>query len=614
MNLEEFKEKTGLDKAPVYWDRRYTKNLDQLSKPVYTVKLEEDVEVVLRDGTKTYVDVYHPAELEKAPSLIAYSAYGKKMQRMRHGALPGASNYFDHSLEAGDIDFFVERGYTFIIPDGRGIGRSEGEYLGVYNPQEQEDVYDYIEWAGTECPWSTEKVALQGYSYFGIIQALVAALQPPHLVCIMPLSYTDDYYQHGYYGGVADTYMNMYWELCPANNPVTWTSKMMSEDEMKELIEEVQKDPDIAINTYFNKMFNVWPPKYHTFYLDYLLHPQEDDFWRPRSMKYKYDKIKVPVYFKCGWAPQGRWSAPVFNAMNSKELDVYKRCGVMEGYNGMELPYRFMNEEMLRWYDYWMKGIDTGIIEEPPMKLNILGRGYRYEYEYPLARTNFKKLYLHTFGNLRWEPVAEGNLEPDSFTHRPPHITTEVERLCYRTDRFGTPTEFTGPIELHLWASIDADNANFIVKLWQITAGGTRMPVCRTGSLKACYPLDEEKSEIGRPVHDYTKKVPVVPGEIKEYVIEINPIGMVFAPGTSIELEIKAMDNFEEQKGAWQAKMDHLGPIPSCKTINYKIYRDKDYPSYILMPYIQSTPPEQWLQPVCDDDITFGGSGKGNTH
>src|SRR5699024_5041250 len=108
-----------------------------ISSQIYTVKLEEDVEVVLRDGTKTYVDVYHPAELDRAPSLIAYSAYGKKMQRMRHGSLPGSSNYFDHSLEAGDIDFFVERGYTFIIPDGRGIGRSEGEYLGVYNPQEQ---------------------------------------------------------------------------------------------------------------------------------------------------------------------------------------------------------------------------------------------------------------------------------------------------------------------------------------------------------------------------------------------------------------------------------------------------------------------------------------------
>jgi len=174
----------------------------------------------------------------------------------------------------------------------------------------------------------------------------------------------------------------------------------------------------------------------------------------------------------------------VFNAMNAKETRCYKRCGVMEGYNGMELPYRFMDEECLRWYDHWLKGVDTGITEEPPMKLNILGRGYRYEYEYPLARTDWKKLYLHTFHQLRWEPPVEGKLPPDSFTHRPPHITTEVESLCYRTDRLSQPTEFTGPIELHLWAVIDTPDANLIVKLWQITAGGTRMPVCRTGMLK----------------------------------------------------------------------------------------------------------------------------------
>jgi len=614
MKSAEFIELTGLSKCPVYWDRRYTKNLDKLSKPQYTVKLEEDVPIKLRDGCIIYADIYHPAEIEQAPALVAWSAYGKTMQNMKHGSLPGSSNYFDHSLEAGDIDFFVERGYTFIIPDPRGIGRSEGEFYGVYNPQEHLDCYDTIEWTGTECQWCDGKVSLIGYSYFGIIQPLVAALQPPHLVCIMPLSYTDDYYQHGYYGGVANTYMNMYWELCPSHSPVPWSLKMWGEEEMKRRIAEVQQDPDIGINTYFNKMFTTWPPKYHTFYLDYLLHPQEDEFWKQRSMKYKYADLKIPVYFKCGWAPTGRWSAPVFNAMNSKELTAYKRCGVMEGYNGMELPYRFMNEECLRWYDHWMKGIDTGITEEPAMKLNIIGRGYRYEHEYPLARTQWKKLYLHTFEQLRWEANPEGNLPPDGFVHRPPHVTTKVESLCYRTDRFSKPTEFTGPIELHLFASIDSTDANFIVKLWQITPAGTRMPVCRAGSLKASYALDEEKSEIGRPAHDYSKRTPVTPGEIREYVIEVNPIGMVFAPGTCLELEIKAMDNFEPQSGAWQGKMGHLGPIPSSDTICYKIYRDKDYPSHILMPYIPETPSELWLQAIVDDEVMFGGSGKGATH
>ena len=613
MKMEEFTALTGLDKCPPYWDRRYARNLDKLSKPIYSVTFEENVEIVLRDGVKVYADIYRPAELAKAPALLSWADYGKTMQAMKRGTLGGSSLYFDHSLEAGDIDFFVKRGYIFVIPDPRGIGVSEGEFLGVYNPQEQQDAYDLIEWLGTKYTPCDGQVAMLGYSYYGIIQMLVAALQPPHLKCIMPLSYTDDYYQHGYYGGVANTYMTMYWELCPANNPVTWSSKMYSEAEMKARMKKVQEDPDIAIISYFNKIFNTWPPRYHTFYLDYLLHPENGTFWAQRSAKEIYGKVKVPVYLKCGWAPTGRWSAPVFNAMNSPELAVYKRCGVMEAYGGMELPYRFMNEECLRWYDHWLKGVDTGITEEPPIKMNIIGRGYRYEKEYPLARTEWKKLYLRTFGQLRWEADPEGNLPPDSFTHRPPNITTKVETLVYRTDRFSKPMEFTGPVELHLFASIDATDANFIVKLWQITQGGTRMPLCRTGSLKASHRLDPAKSQIGRPVHNHTKRVPIIPGEIMEYVIEVNPIGMVFDPGTSLEIEIKAMDPFEHQDMTWQGKVGNMGPIPSANTINYKIYRDKDRQSYLLLPSIPATAGDQWLQGL-DTGAGFAGSGGGATH
>ncbi|MCX7022988.1 MAG: CocE/NonD family hydrolase [Spirochaetes bacterium] len=613
MRMDEFKSMTGLEKFPPYWDRRYTKNLDKLSKPVYTVTMEESVEIVLRDGVKIYADIYRPAGLDKAPALLSWAAYGKTMQAMKRGTLGGASLYFDHSLEAGDIDFFVQRGYAFVIPDPRGIGISGGEFLGIYNPQEQEDAYDVIEWLGTKYGHCDGQVAMLGYSYFGIIQMLVAALQPPHLKCIMPLSFTDDYYQHGRYGGVANTYMTMYWELCPANNPVPWSRKMYGDEELRKRMREVQKDPDIAIVSYFNKIFNTWPPTYHTFYLDYLLHPEEDLFWLQRSAREMYGKVKVPTYLKCGWAPGGRWSAPVFNAMNSPELTAYKRCGVMEAYGGMELPYRFMNEECLRWYDHWLKGIDTGIVDEPPIKMNIIGRGYRYEKEYPLARTEWKKLYLRTFGQLRWDPDPEGKLPPDSFTHRPPNITTDTETLVYRTDRFSKPMEFTGPIELHLFSSIDATDANFIVKVWQITQGGTRMPLCRSGSLKASHKLAPGRCEIGRPAHDHTKRVPVVPGEINEYVIEINPIGMAFDPGTCLELEIKAMDAFEHQDMTWQGKIGNMGPIPSASTINYRVYRDRDFQSYILLPFIPGTPGEQWLQPL-DEVGGFSGGGGTVTH
>lgn len=597
MSLNELLEKTGLDRVPPYWDRRYLKNPENLSKPIYNVKEERDVWMTLRDGTKLCVDIFRPDTTEKCPSLLSWSAYGKTMQSMKRGSLPPDSLLFDHSLEAGDIEFFVKRGYVFVIPDPRGIGKSEGEFLGVYNPQEQQDTYDVIEWMATQS-WSTEKVAMIGYSYFGIIQMLAAAQQPPHLTCIMPLSFTHDYYQHGYYGGVPNTYMSIYWELCPANNPVPWSTKLYSEEVLKQKMQDAQLNPDVAGNSYFSKILNTWPPKYHTFYLDYLLHPEDGPYWHARSAKRMYDKIKIPVYFKCGWSPNGRWTTPVFDALNDPALDTTKRAMVGESYSGLELPYRFMNEESLRWYDHWLKNVDTGMMDEPPIKMNIIGSGYRYEKEWPLARTEWRKLYLRSFGKLRWEKDPEGNLPPDSFNHEPPNVSVATNSITYTTETFTQPMEFTGPVALYLNASIDAEDANIIVKLWNIMPNGERLPISRWGALRASHRLDKEKSTPWLPVHDHSKKELVTPGEINEYVIEVNPIGMGIKPGNKLQLEITSMDVFKYQQYNWNGKVGSMGPVPSAKAINYKIFRDAIYPSHLLMPYISDSPKDSWLQPL----------------
>lgn len=270
----------------------------------------------------------------------------------------------------------------------------------------------------------------------------------------------------------------------------------------------------------------------------------------------------------------------------------------MCNYDDLELPYRCMNEECLRWYDHWLKGINTGLLDEPPLKLDIVDAGYRYENEWPLARTEWRKLYLRTFSKLRWEPDPEDNLQPDSFNHMPPNITSNVDSLVYTSERLNKPMEFTGPIELHLFASIDAEDANFIVKLWDVFPDGQRHLLSIFGSLKASHRLDKDKSRIGSPVHDNTKKVPVKPGEINEYVIEISPAGRVFQAGHQIQLEIKAMDPSKYQEHTWTGKVGAMGPVPSAKTINYKIYRDAKYQSYLLMPYIPETPKDLWLQPL----------------
>ncbi|MFA5514256.1 MAG: CocE/NonD family hydrolase [Sphaerochaetaceae bacterium] len=597
---ERLAEELGLDNLPNYWDRRYIKNLDKLSKPLYSVVEHRDIWLTLRDGTKLCCDLFLPDGLERSPTLVSWSAYTKTMQSIKRGSIPPESLLFDHSLEAGDIDFFVSRGYSYLIPDPRGIGKSEGEFYGVYNPVEQVDTYDTIEWCAQQ-PWSDGNIGMIGYSYFGIIQILTAAQQPPHLKCIMPCSYVDDYYQHGYYGGVAATYMSIYWELCPSHTPVPWSLKKYGEKRVKEIMEQRLKDPDIAINSYFTKILTTWPPYYHTFYLDYLLHPLDGEYWQERSANQIYDKVKVPVYLHCAWSPMGRWSAPIFAAMNDKRLASPKRLGVLEGYDGLELPYRALNEECLRWYDHWLKGVDTGIMDEPPFKFTIINGGVRYENEWPLARTEWKKLYLRAFNKLRWAKDTDGNLPPDGFVHLPPSVSTDVNGVEYTTGRFNQPMEFTGPIELTLYLSVDTDDANLIAMLYDVLPNGENMPLLRYGALRLSHPLDEEKSKIGAPVHNNSVEVKVKPHEIREYKVEMNPTSMIIPPGHSLKLRITSMCPNAHHTRSWTGKVGNMNVIPSSKTITYKIYRDKDYPSHILLPLIPYTPKENWVQPLGDD-------------
>ncbi|MDO5134531.1 MAG: CocE/NonD family hydrolase C-terminal non-catalytic domain-containing protein [Eubacteriales bacterium] len=235
------------------------------------------------------------------------------------------------------------------------------------------------------------------------------------------------------------------------------------------------------------------------------------------------------------------------------------------------------------------------------LAVGVLNGGTRYEQEWPLARTQWKKLYLRSFNRLRWDREPDEDLPPDGFTHLPPSTSTEVNKLVYRSSRFAQTKEITGPIELHLWASIDAQDANFVCSIFDILPDGSRMPLLRYGALRASHPLKEEESQIGRPVHDNSVSIPVTPGEIREYVIEISPTSMIIPAGHSLELEVASQCPNACHTQSWTNKVGNMNVVPSNTTTSYKIYKDQNHPSYLLLPMVPYTDPQQWVQPFEDD-------------
>lgn len=580
-------------RPPDYWDRRYVENIDQLSKPEYDVRVEEDVAVPARNGETIRADVFRPdTEDESFPGLVAIAGYGKRSQSVDIPPQPFESYVFDHTIEAGDIEFFVERGYGFVVADPQGIGTSTGEWHGAYSKQEQEDGYDVVEWVADR-EWCTGKVGMSGISYYGFLQLLVAGERPPHLEAIMPIEACDDQYRHTYRGGILEPFYFDLESTITFNNPTPTSHLRYDEDELDEMVESRLEDQEIRQNSYLVKVLTTRPPTAHPLFFDVLLHPYDGPYWREKSPEEKYDEIDVPVYLADPWATYGRYSDAVFTAFTDDDLDVEKKAAVLESHADARFPYRTASPEMLRWYDHWLKGVDTGILDEPPLQLTVQQSGsHRWEEEWPLERTDWRKLHLRRFGELDDAPERDADLPPDPLVHRPPTVTTDVDSLVYSTDPVREAMEVTGPLVLRLHASVDSPDAHFIAKLWDREPAGERRLVTK-GRLKACFRTLKEESEPWKPVYDFTAPDPVDPDEVYRYEIAFIRTSYVFHPGHRLELELQTMDPQPVEKSL---KGDHLGPVPNYTEIRYEIYRDGDRPSHVLLPVIPESADESWVQ------------------
>ena len=553
-----------------------------ISQPKYRVKAEEDVHVAMRDGVHLAVDVFRPDAPGKFPALLALSPYGKELQKLLLPPQPlDKSPLWDGVIEAGDTNDIVSRGYVHVIGDLRGTGYSEGEYVGLHAGTEGEDGYDLIEWIAGQ-PWCDGNVGMTGYSYFGEVQLAIAAEQPPHLKSIYPTGVWADLYRMAYPGGTLCLFLYGLWDgrlgtsgFAP-KNVVSAMMKNLSKEEFDRRRKELLKDPDIR---YFPNLFHLLNyPQKNPLFADVLLNPLNGPFYAERSAYPKYDKIKVPVYSVGAWRHFynvfGQFS--VFSGVSAPKKLMMMNPGIPDR------PWRQEFETVIRWHDHWLKGIDTGIMDEPPLKLFITGTNqWRYENEWPLARTQWTTYYLRSWEGLSPEP-EKYNDEPDCFVQQPLWVSSKRQSVKYLTPPMSEDLEIIGPVGLHLFASLDVDDTNWIAELYDVDEHGMEQFLGK-GNLKASLrAVDESKSTPWQPVHPHTSVEPVVPGEVYEYAIEVAPVGNVFKVGHRIKLEIKSMVSPTDPD-----MLVHYHPLVcSSRTTAHKIYRNKEYQSHLVLPVI----------------------------
>ncbi|WP_017934524.1 CocE/NonD family hydrolase [Nocardioides sp. Iso805N] len=553
----------------------------------------KDLVVPMRDGVGLAGDAYAEDFTTPRPALVALSPYGKELQALALTMPPQKrpSPMWDGCIEAGDIARVVAEGYVHVIGDLRGSGYSEGEHIGNYNaggvPLGQ-DAYDFIEWVAAQ-PWCDGNVGMIGISYFGSMQVLAAAERPPSLRAIFVSGGHYDFYETTYHGGVMWLMPRAAREGRGGDSGWAFTdgvkSRMLEShapEEIEKLVAERLTDPDIQ--AWPNLFHTLHYPKNHEAWFDIVMNDVDGAWYEERNPVNLATNIDIPVWLQIdqgrGWTMDG--TIECFNRIPAANKKL-----TIGPYPPMQSrPFIEEHDKMFRWYDKWIKGIDNGVDEEPAVSVFVEGtRTYVEGDAFPPKPAEYRELYLRPRRKLSFEPETMGTeyAAPDGFFQAPLTVTDRVEILSWSTEVFERPTTLMGTGAFHLFASIDQDDTNWIMRMWDVAPSGKRRLVT-TAYLKASMrELDLEESTLGSPVHPLTRKVPVTPGAIEEYVLRIYPMAATILPGHKVTVEVSCDEPLvDDHNSLLPPDAFH---VPVGRPVTHTIYRDAQHPSRLVLPF-----------------------------
>lgn len=570
-----------------------------MSEPRVVVEL--DVPAPMRDGVILRANVYRPPE-GRWPVLLTRLPYGKDLP-LGNGALDPIQT--------------VRRGYVVIVQDTRGRFTSGGEW----HPFEDEadDGVDTIAWAAS-LPYSDGQVGMFGVSYFGFTQWAAAVKQPPALKAMAPrITWSEAVNGFAFRGGALELGTQVHWGL------------QMGFDQ---LVRQLRGDPaalgaafwslareidGLAAGGYTSLPLNAFGPLRRQpvlpRFFEQVRRPMDREFLEPATIAGKHARVQVPTLNVGGWYDIFLADTIAnFSAMRQlgrptklligpwTHLDSRQPVGELNfGFGSqasmINLQYD-MDRLQLRWFDHWLKGIDTGLLAEPPIKLFVMGANvWRDEQEWPLARAVPTPFYLRAGGELSQQPPAGET--PDRFTYDPSHpvptfggallmapefpsgprdqraIEARPDVLTFTSAALHQDTEVTGPVTVELWACSSAVDTDFVARLVDVYPDG-RAYNLTDGIIRARYRNGPQERLLE-------------PGRAERFSIDLWATSIVFRAGHRIRLQITS-SNFPR----WDRNPNTGHPFGTdaeadLRVAEQTILHDADHASHVLLPLVRGT-------------------------
>lgn len=576
----------------------------KLSQPQYKVRMDHNVKIRMRDGVELSADIYFPDGQDKFPTVFSRTPYNNNGA----GAAAGGK-------------WYAERGYVYVTQDVRGKYDSDGKYVLYAN--EANDGVDTIEWIAAQ-PWSNGSIGMTGGSYGGYVQLAPAVKNPKNLTALAASVTTSDIFNGWtYIDGALFLSFGVGWAAVDMNG------------------RGMQYGPGYDWPTIYKHLplatIDQAASQYNPGFRELLKHPRANDpFWKGISLEKEVSNVSVPFLTVTGWydiflrgALQDQIdisrNSPSELARKNKRMIVgpwthntgvrnanpnFPATGPERGVDFGPAAELNLRNVYLRWQDRWLKGLDNGVDREPPISIFVMGENYwRHENEWPLARTQYTRYYLHSNGKAN-SASGDGTLSTarpareatDKFTYDPadPAPTlggnlldclmclsvaqgpvnqakaeARADVLVYTTPALSEPVEVTGPLKVTLYASTSALDTDWTAKLVDVHPDGYVQNI-QDGIIRARYRQGKE-----------APASLLEAGKVYEYEIDLWATSNTFLPGHRIRLEISSSNfpRFDRNLNTGEDPMTGTRMEKAQQTV----YHSKQYPSHILLPIIPKT-------------------------